>query len=43
MLKASSKRKRTSKEMTEYKSKEQLQQAEKEENETKLLAQMHEI
>ena len=29
--------------MTEYKSREQLQQAEKEENETKLLSQMHEI
>ena len=37
MLKASSKRKRTSKEMTEFKSKEQLQQVEKEETENKLI------
>ena len=37
MLKASSKRKRTSKEMTEFKSKEHLQQVEKEETENKLI------
>ena len=43
MLKASSKRKRTAQEMTEFKGKEELEKQEKQETEQQLIQHMHAI